>query len=168
MALGQLQWRAAGAGAQRHPEACCRSCRIEGSPAKAWQQFDALLRFWSPYELNPLNINPLRDLIGRFVDFDHLHANCKIKLFVSATNVYTGRLRVFPLVAITAEVVMASACLPMVFHAVEIDGAAYWDGGYMGNPAIFPFFRSTSTEDVLIVSINPLERDMTPRTQTQI
>jgi NTE family protein len=138
----------------------------EGSPAKAW--FDTLSRFWSPYDFNPLNINPLKDVIERFVDFDALRACGTLKLFVSATNVFTGRLRVYPREKITAEVVMASACLPMVFQAVEIDGIPYWDGGYMGNPAIFPFFRTTDSEDVVIVSINPLERDMTPRTQTEI
>jgi NTE family protein len=138
----------------------------EGSPAQAW--FDTLSRFWSPYDFNPLNINPLKGLIERFVDFDALRATGTLKLFVSATNVFTGRLRVFPREKITAEVVMASACLPMVFQAVEIDGIPYWDGGYMGNPAIFPFFRATDTEDVVIVSINPLERNMTPRTQNEI
>jgi NTE family protein len=139
---------------------------FEGSPAQAW--LDALSRFWSPYDFNPLNINPLKDLIERFVDFEALRSPGKLKLFISATNVFTGRLRVFPREKITAEVVMASSCLPMVFQAVEIDGIPYWDGGYMGNPAIFPFFRTTDTEDVLIVSINPLERNMTPRTQNEI
>ena len=138
----------------------------EGSPAQAW--FEALSRFWSPYDFNPLNINPLKDLIERFVDFDTLRSSCSRKLFVSATNVFTGRLRIFPLEKITAEVIMASSCLPMVFQAVEIDGIPYWDGGYMGNPAIFPFFRATDTEDVVIVSINPLERNVTPRTQGEI
>jgi NTE family protein len=136
-----------------------------GSPAQAW--LDTLSRFWSPYEFNPLNINPLKNLVERFVDFDALRT-CGLKLFVSATNVFTGRLRIFPREKITAEVVMASACLPMVFQAVEIDGIPYWDGGYMGNPAIFPFFRATDTEDVLIVAINPLERRQTPRTQNEI
>jgi NTE family protein len=138
----------------------------EGSPAQAW--FDTLSRFWSPYDFNPLNINPLKAVIERFVDFDALRACGTLKLFVSASNVFTGRIRVFPCEKITAEVVIASACLPMVFQAVEIDGIPYWDGGYMGNPAIFPFFRTTDTEDVVIVSINPLERDMTPRTQNEI
>src|SRR5580692_10699184 len=133
----------------------------EGSPAQAW--FDAVSRFWSPYDFNPL-----KDVVERFVDFETLRSCGDRQLFVSATNVFTGRLRIFPREKITAEVVMASACLPMVFQAVEIDGIPYWDGGYMGNPAIFPFFRSTDTEDVVIVSINPLERDMTPRTQTEI
>jgi NTE family protein len=138
----------------------------EGSPAQAW--FNALSQFWSPYDFNPLNINPLRSVIERFVDFDVLRSSGNLKLFISATNVFTGRLRVFPHDKITAEVVMASACLPMVFQAVEIDGIPYWDGGYMGNPAIFPFFRTTDTDDVLIVAINPLERRQTPRTQNEI
>ena len=138
----------------------------EGSPAQAW--FDTLSRFWSPYDFNPLNINPLKHLIERFVDFDAVRSHGSLKLFIAATNVFTGRLRVFPREKMTAEVIMASSCLPMVFQAVEIDGVPYWDGGYMGNPAIFPFFRTTDTEDVLIVSINPLERKMTPRTQTEI
>jgi NTE family protein len=138
----------------------------EGSPAQAW--FDAVSRFWSPYDFNPLNINPLKDVVERFVDFEKLRSSEDRQLFVSATNVFTGRLRIFPRDKITAEVIMASACLPMVFQAVEIDGTPYWDGGYMGNPAIFPFFRTTDTEDVLIVSINPLQRNMTPRSQNEI
>jgi len=138
----------------------------EGSPAQAW--VDAVARFWSPYDFNPLNINPLKDVVERFVDFEKLRSSGDRQLFVSATNVFTGRLRIFPRERITAEVILASACLPMVFQAVEIDGIPYWDGGYMGNPAIFPFFRTTDTEDVLIVSINPLQRNMTPRTQNEI
>jgi len=138
----------------------------EGSPAQAW--FDVVARYMSPYDLNPLNINPLRDLIERFVDFDAVRACPEISLFISATNVHTGRLRVFPQDKISADVVMASACLPFLFRAVEIDGVPYWDGGYMGNPAIFPFFGATETEDVLVVQINPVERIATPSSQTEI
>jgi NTE family protein len=139
---------------------------FEGSPAQAW--FDALSSLFTPYDFNPLNINPLKGIIERFVDFDALRSSGGPKLFISATNVFTGRLRIFPREKITPEVVMASACLPMVFQAVEIDGIPYWDGGYMGNPAIFPFFRATDTDDVVIVAINPTERNMTPRTQAEI
>ena len=114
----------------------------EGSPVQAW--FDAVAHYMSPYDLNPLNINPLRDLIERFVDFDAVRACKEVSLFISATNVQTGRLRVFPQDKITADVIMASACLPFLFRAVEIDGVPYWDGGYMGNPAIFPFFDATA------------------------
>ena len=138
----------------------------EGSPVQAW--FDAVARYMSPYDLNPLNINPLRDLIERFVDFEAVRAYEGVSLFVSATNVHTGRLRIFPHEKITADVIMASACLPFLFRAVEIDGVPYWDGGYMGNPAIFPFFRATEAEDVLVVQINPVERNSTPHTQTEI
>jgi NTE family protein len=139
---------------------------MEGSPMQAW--FDTLSRYFSPYDVNPLNINPLRDLIERFVDFDVLRTGNSHPLFVSATNVHTGRLRVFPRERITCDVVMASACLPFLFRAVEIDGVPYWDGGYMGNPAIFPFFRATDTEDVLVVQINPIERHMTPTSSQEI
>src|SRR5262250_89190 len=133
---------------------------LEGTPVQAW--FDAMSRYFSPYDLNPLNINPLRDVIERFVDFDAVRRRTNVQLFVSATNVITGRLRIFPREKISADVVMASAALPAVFQAVMVDETPYWDGGYMGNPAIFPLFRSTTTEDVLIVQINPVERREVP------
>ncbi len=139
---------------------------LEGSPVQAW--FDALSRYFSPYDVNPLNINPLKDLIDRFVDFDALRNFADLQIFISATNVQTGRIRVFSKEKITADVVMASACLPMLFRAVEIDGVPYWDGGYLGNPPIFPFFGTTSTEDVLVVQINPLIRHKTPTSSTEI
>jgi NTE family protein len=139
---------------------------IEGSPVQAW--FDALSRYFSPYDVNPLNINPLKDLIDRFVDFDALRNFADLQIFISATNVQTGRIRVFSKEKITADTVMASACLPMLFRAVEIDGVPYWDGGYLGNPPIFPFFGTTSTEDVLVVQINPLIRHKTPTSSTEI
>jgi NTE family protein len=139
---------------------------IEGSPFQAW--IDTWSRALSPYDFNPLNINPLKDLVERFVDFAAIRACRSPQLFVSATNVHTGRLRVFPHERITAEVVMASACLPLLFQAVEIDGVPYWDGGYMGNPAIFPFFAATESEDVLVVQINPIERRVTPTSAREI
>jgi NTE family protein len=139
---------------------------FEGSPVQAW--LDAMAQFVSPYDFNPLNINPLKDLIEKFVDFDAVHRCTTHQLFISATNVETGRLRVFAGDKITADVVMASACLPMLFRAVEIDGVPYWDGGYMGNPAIFPFFRSTETEDVLVVQINPRVRRVAPTSTQEI
>ncbi|MBO0718706.1 MAG: patatin-like phospholipase family protein, partial [Rhizobiales bacterium] len=91
-----------------------------------------------------------------------------LQLFISATNVQTGRVRIFPRDKITADAVMASACLPLLFRAVEIDGVPYWDGGYLGNPVIFPFFRTTATEDVLVVQINPLVRQSTPTSSSEI
>ena len=139
---------------------------LEGTPIQAW--FDALSRYFSPYDVNPLNINPLKDLIERFVDFEALRACSDLQIFVSATNVQTGRVRIFPREKITADAVMASACLPLLFRAVEIDGVPYWDGGYLGNPVIFPFFRTTTTEDVLVVQINPLVRERTPTSAPEI
>src|SRR6186713_3085818 len=115
---------------------------IAGGPMKAW--FDTMASYLSPYDLNPLNINPLKDLIVRFVDFDAVKKS-GMPLFIAATNVHTGRLRVFPCDKIDADAVMASAALPYVFKAVEIEGVPYWDGGYTANPPIYPFFRTTTT-----------------------
>ena len=139
---------------------------VEGSPVQAW--FDLMSRYFSPYDFNPLNINPLKDLVERFVDFKAVQSFADIQLFISATNVQTGRVRIFPREKITADAVMASACLPELFHAVEIDGVPYWDGGYLGNPVIFPFFGTTQTEDVLVVQINPLVRQKTPTSAGEI
>jgi NTE family protein len=139
---------------------------IENSPVQAW--FDLMSRYFSPYDFNPLNINPLKDLFERFVDFHAVQSFNELQLFISATNVQTGRVRVFPREKITANAVMASACLPELFHAVEIDGVPYWDGGYLGNPVIFPFFGTTQTEDVLVVQINPLMRQKTPTAAGEI
>jgi NTE family protein len=138
----------------------------EGFPLQSW--FNAWSRTLSPYDFNPLNINPLKELIERFVDFDVIRASASPLLFVSATNVHTGRLRVFSGKDITADAIMASACLPLLFRAVEIDGVPYWDGGYMGNPALFPFFDATESEDVLIVQINPIVRRETPTSTRDI
>jgi NTE family protein len=164
-------WRAASLGGDLPPlqravvERLFSFLPLEGSPVAAW--FDALSRYLSPYDLNPLNINPLKELIERFVDFDAV-GKSQLALFVSATNVHTGRLRIFPREKITADVIMASACLPFLFRAVEIDGEPYWDGGYLANPAIFPFFYATESEDVLLVQINPLERKEVPTSRKDI
>jgi len=125
-------------------------------------------RMLSPYDLNPLNINPLKEVVERFVDFAAIRGDRRLELFISATNVQTGELRVFTRAEITPEVVMASAALPLLFRAVEIDGVSYWDGGYSGNPAVIPFLRATATEDVLIVQINPRERRKVPTRQREI
>jgi NTE family protein len=138
---------------------------IAVTPFQPW--IDAMSRNLSPYDLNPLNINPLKDLIVRFVDFDAVRGS-GMPLFIAATNVQTGRLRVFPRDKIDADAVMASAALPYVFRAVEIDGVPYWDGGYTANPPIYPFFRTTATEDVLVVQINPVIRAATPHSSQEI
>ena len=139
---------------------------LEDTPMGAW--FKAVSRYLSPYDINPLNINPLKDLIARFVDFDALRKAGSPQIFISATNVHTGRLRIFSREAITADTVAASDCLPLLFRAVEIDGVPYWDGGYLGNPPIFPLFANTTTEDVLLVQINPLVRHTTPTSSSEI
>ncbi len=136
------------------------------SPVQAW--VDTWSRFLSPYDLNPLNINPLKELIERFVDFEAIRGCRELRLFISATNVHTGQLRVFSGEEITADAVMASAALPYVFRAVEIGGVPYWDGGYTGNPPIFPLLRGTRSPDVLVVQINPLMRRATPTTSKEI
>jgi NTE family protein len=165
-------WRAASLGGNLPPlqravvERLFSFLPLEGSPIQAW--FDALSRYLSPYDLNPLNINPLKDLIDRFIDFDALRCCSQLQLFVTATNVHTGRLHIFAREKITADAVMASACLPFLFRAVEINGVPYWDGGYLGNPVIFPFFYTTESEDVLIVQINPLERHTVPTSSKDI
>jgi NTE family protein len=129
---------------------------------------DLLTRVASPYELNPLGLNPLREILEAHVDFEHLRAWRRVKLFISATNVNTGRVRVFGCAEISADVVMASACLPLLFRAVEIDGVPYWDGGYMGNPALHPFIYECDSPDILLVQINPMDREGTPTTARDI
>jgi NTE family protein len=138
----------------------------EGSLMETW--VTAMQRYFSPYDLNPFDINPLEDLIRTFVDFDRLAAFGGVKVFISATNVQTGKLTVFRREHITCRAVMASACLPTLFKAVEIDGTPFWDGGYMGNPPIFPLYRATDAEDVLLVQINPVVRKETPTTSRGI
>jgi Predicted esterase of the alpha-beta hydrolase superfamily len=136
--------------------------------AATYATFDALTRTFSPYELNPFDINPLRRILGECVDFKALAAHERTKLFLSATNVRTGRVRVFEGHEVSLDVVLASACLPFLFKAVEIEGEHYWDGGFMGNPAIFPFFYKCESRDVLIVHINPMERDEVPMSAPEI
>jgi NTE family protein len=140
---------------------------LENSPA--FMIFDLLTRVLSPYQFNPLNYNPLREVLTETVDFSALRrAHCPVKLFLSATNVRTGKIKVFTNDEIGPEAVLASGCLPFMFQAVEIDGEHYWDGGYMGNPAIFPLIYGCDSPDVVVVHINPLERDTLPKTASEI
>lgn len=128
---------------------------------------DILTRLFSPYELNPFGYNPLADILNEGIDFKRLSAST-IRLFITATNVRTGRGRVFRNADITTEVLLASACLPTMFQAVEIDGEPYWDGGYAGNPTMTPLVRECDSEDTILVPINPVERPGTPRTAGEI
>lgn len=139
---------------------------LDTSPA--YIAMNAALGLVSPYDFNPVNINPLRDLVKDMVDFDVVRGCQDLELFISATNVETGRVRVFEREEISLDAVMASACLPHMFKAVELDGEFYWDGGYMGNPPLFPFFYQSPSDDIVIVQINPVKRPGIPRSAADI
>jgi NTE family protein len=128
---------------------------------------DLMGRVLSPYDLNPLGLNPLRSILAESINFERL-ASTPIKLFVTATNVRTGRGHIFRNAEITADVLLASACLPTMFQAIEIDGESYWDGGYSGNPTLTPLIRESDAHDTILVQINPRERPETPRTASDI
>jgi NTE family protein len=130
--------------------------------------FDLMSRITSPYDVNPLNINPLRDFLVENINFERVRCCNRMKLFIGATSVQTGRVRIFDRTELTPDMVMASACLPFIFQAVSIDGQEYWDGGYSGNPPLHPLAYRCSTQDVIIVQINPLGCQKTPTTATEI
>jgi len=139
---------------------------IEKSPAFIF--FDMMTRLLSPYQFNPLNYNPLRDVLEKTVDFGRLRRENVVKLFLCATNVRTGKVKIFENDEMTISAVLASGCLPLLFQAIEIDGEAYWDGGYMGNPAIFPLIYGCQSTDVIVIHINPIVREAVPRTASDI
>ncbi len=160
-----------------------REVSLDGDMGPTQTRFvGGLFRFWkgpvaefwakalspSPYVSNPLNINPLRRALAAQVDFERLRGAGTAGVFVSATNVWTGKLAVFERERLTVDHLMASACLPTVFQAVEIDGVPYWDGGYLGNPPLYPLHRGARTRDIVLVQINPVERRETPRTERAI
>ncbi len=140
--------------------------RLEHSPA--YFIFDMLSRVFSPYQTNPFNYNPLRPVLEQAVDFESLRRRCAIKLFLCATNVRTGKVRVFTDNEICASRVLASACLPIFSQAIEIDGECFWDGGYVGNPALFPLIYGCQSRDIIVIHINPTERRDIPRTAHEI
>lgn len=172
-------------GAQRQMAAFWKGASLDGAlPEPGRMVFDGMMAFWSstpaavmlqeaaslfaPAQLNPMDINPLRDILKRAVNFEALRASAGPKLFIAATAVETGKVRVFHREELTLDMVMASACLPTVFQAVEIEGEPYWDGGYMGNPVLFPFFTETDCADIVLVQINPVARQGTPDTAIEI
>jgi len=138
---------------------------LDYSPA--FVVMDIMSRLVSPYELNPHDHNPLRDILDQCIDFEHL-SRSPIKLFVTATSVRTGRAHIFRNDDLTPDALLASACLPTMFQAVEIDGESYWDGGYSGNPTITPLIRECRSKDTILVQINPIERKGTPRSARNI
>lgn len=145
---------------------------LETSPAGLMAE--AFTRALSPYQFNPFNYHPMRAAVTKLLDYDRVCASAWPKLFVCATNVRSGKIKVFSGDEITPDAILASACLPTLFQAIEIadeaTGAveAYWDGGYMGNPPLFPLFYGTGSSDVIIVHINPMRREELPRTSTEI
>ncbi len=140
------------------------------NPVLAVQQWmmESVSRTFSPYQFNPFKFNPLRTLIAECVDFEALRARAVAKLFLCATNVRSGKVRIFDNASMSLDAVMASACLPHLFQAVEIDGEHYWDGGYMGNPVLYPLFYHTDTRDLVVVMVNPMRRDELPTTSAAI
>ncbi|MFZ0123639.1 MAG: patatin-like phospholipase family protein, partial [Xanthobacteraceae bacterium] len=138
---------------------------LDSSPL--YVAMDLMSRVLSPYDVNPMGKNPLRAILAELVNFERL-AQAPIKLFITATNVRTGRGHVFRNDAITPDVLLASACLPTMFQAIEIDGEPYWDGGYSGNPTITPLIRECKSRDTILVQINPVEREGSPRSASDI
>jgi NTE family protein len=138
---------------------------LDTSPA--YIVIDLMSRVLSPYDLNPMDLHPLRSILTKSIDFDRI-IRSPIKLFITATNVRTGRGRIFRNSEITADVLLASACLPTMFRAIEIDGDEYWDGGFAGNPTITPLIRETDAQDTILVQINPTERPEAPRSAAEI
>lgn len=136
------------------------------SPMYHMMEYFAMMN--SPYQFNPLNINPLRYILADMVDFEKLKSTRYNKLFICATNVRTSQAKVFDNETISLDAILASACLPFIFQAVEIDGEAYWDGGYMGNPPIYPLIDNTRTSDIMIVQINPIRIPNIPKTVDEI
>jgi len=134
-------------------------------PGMQWM--NSFIHSLSPYDFNPLNLNPLRDVLHRHVDA-HALQHCGIKVFVTATQVHTGQARMFTGTELGIDALLASACLPFLYQAVVIDGEPYWDGGYTGNPALFPLIYDSGSLDLLLVRINPLRRDDTPRNSMDI
>lgn len=165
-------WRAiAEAGAKYNPvqplqDWTGRPLPVEQSPF--YWMFDTMIRVFSPYQLNPFNFNPLRDVLNAQIDFARLRRTRGVDVHLCATNVETGKVRIFKRSEITADHVLASACLPTLFQTIEIDGAHYWDGGYIGNPAIFPLIYGSKSCDVVIVHINPIVRPGVPTTAPEI
>lgn len=146
------------------PEAIAR----QTMPSPAIKTFLFLARFFSPYQINPFNLNPLRNILAGQLDFERLRAECKIELFIAATQVSTGMPRLFRNKELTLDALLASACLPSLHHAIEIDGESYWDGGLTANPPIRPLLYKCSARDIIVVLLHPCRRPEVPTTADDI
>src|SRR5580658_5581103 len=168
----EIFWSAISASAQHSPirrsivDVFMGNWSLDASPA--YILMDHLSRLFSPYDLNPMNFNPLREVVAKCIDFGAVNDAGAPKVFLAATNVRSGRPKIFRQPAIELDCVMASACLPFMFKAVEIEGEAYWDGGYMGNPALFPLVDECDAGDVVVIQINPFYRPDIPKSARDI
>ena len=140
----------------------------EARPTPAFKAFLALARFVSPYQFNPFELDPLRDILEKQIDFERLRAKCSIQLFIATTRVTTGTLRLFRNRHLSIEVLLASACLPSIQRAVEIDGEPYWDGGLAANPPIFPLVHRCAARDIVVVILNASRHPDIPKTSDEI
>lgn len=140
----------------------------DGSLPAAVNMMLGITRLFSPYQLNPFELNPLRDVVRAQFDFERIRRECSLKLFIAATQVRTGKVRLFHTAELSEDALLASACLPTLHHAVEIDGEAYWDGGFTANPAIYPLMYECATPDILLILLNPLVRPTAPRSAEDI
>lgn len=143
-----------------------KNFRVDHLPG--YMLLDMMTRMISPYQLNPMNFHPLRDVLDAIIDYDVLRHADSIKLYIAATNVRSGKVRLFTGKELSTDALLASACLPFMFQAVEIDGESYYDGGYMGNPCIFPIIYGCESKDIIIVQINPLCREEVPTSARDI
>ena len=140
----------------------------DGSLPSPMNMMLGLARVFSPYQLNPFELNPLRDVVRAQFDFERIRSACPLKLFIAATAVRTGKVRLFRTAELGEAALLASACLPTLHHAVEIDGEHYWDGGFTANPAIYPLLYECDTPDLLMVLLNPLQHEQAPRSAEDI
>ena len=139
---------------------------LENSPG--FRFIEPMTHFASPYQLNPFNFNPFRDMLAEAIDFERVRRQTALKLFICATDVQTAKVKIFAGKELRAEHILASTCLPLLMHAVEIDGEYYWDGMYSGNPAIYPLVYECESRDILLVHITPAERPGVPTTSPAI
>ena len=141
---------------------------LQDGQVLSFLMFDFMKRLFSPYQLNPNNFNPLKDVLESIVDLKKIKKSKSLKVFISATNVRTGKIKIFDNDELSIDAVMASACLPDLSQAVQIDQEYYWDGGYMGNPALFPIIYNSDCSDILILHSNPIHREKIPETTADI
>ncbi|CAM2944666.1 esterase [Legionella steigerwaltii] len=139
---------------------------LEGSPF--YHYFELITQMFSPYQFNPFNINPMKSIIEKNIDFDAIRKKSKVKLFICATNEETCKVRIFTNPELSVETILASSCLPNLSQSIEIDGQKYWNGGYIGNPAIFPLIYNCGSQDIVIVHLNPIYRRGVPHTASEV